>query len=76
MADLKNQTINPGDNGHQNQDSNNSQGGKHKNKDTSCTNTDRNTAKEGGEINQNINKAILTTKTPTEATYNTDEEEK
>eukprot|EP00957_Ditylum_brightwellii_P103135 7860301-Ditylum_brightwellii.AAC.1 len=67
MADSKNQTINLGDDGYQNQDSNNNQGGKHKNEDTSRTDTNRNNVKEGGEINQSTNKAIPTTKTPTEA---------
>eukprot|EP00957_Ditylum_brightwellii_P163772 12468229-Ditylum_brightwellii.AAC.1 len=43
---------------------------------TSRTYIDRNAAKEGGEINRNINEAIPTTKTPTEDTYDTDEEEK
>eukprot|EP00957_Ditylum_brightwellii_P085004 6463491-Ditylum_brightwellii.AAC.1 len=43
---------------------------------TSCTDTNCNTAKEGGEINQNINKAIPITKIPTKATYDTDKEEK
>eukprot|EP00957_Ditylum_brightwellii_P007331 556712-Ditylum_brightwellii.AAC.1 len=42
---------------------------------TSCTYIDRNAAKEGGEINQNTNKMFQTTKTPTEDTYDTDEEE-
>eukprot|EP00957_Ditylum_brightwellii_P125074 9533691-Ditylum_brightwellii.AAC.1 len=43
---------------------------------TNRTYIDRNVTKEGGEINQNINKAVLTTKTPTEDMYDTDEEEK
>eukprot|EP00957_Ditylum_brightwellii_P161159 12271177-Ditylum_brightwellii.AAC.1 len=73
MTDLENQTINAGDNGHQNKDINNSQGGKRKNKDNSHNDNDRNTAKEGGKINQNTNKVILTIKTPTVATYDKDE---
>ena len=71
MADSKNQTINLGDDGHQNQDSINSQGGKRKKEDNSGTNTDRNNDEEGGEINRNINETIPTTKTHTEATYDT-----
>eukprot|EP00957_Ditylum_brightwellii_P093792 7141758-Ditylum_brightwellii.AAC.1 len=43
---------------------------------TSRTYIERNAAKKGGETNRNTNEAVPITKTPTEDTYDTDEEEK